>query len=416
MAQVLPAPFVQAAVRSYLHQLNEQQYAELSKMLHRLPTASLPGDASQHPQVPSLEVHPRRTAPAKRFEDEHEIPHLAVHPRRTSQVKSWEDDCVVPHLAVHPRRRSQVSNGSILSTIPSAVATTESAKQAVMQPFRRNNGPELSHFSPHPRRTTNKAVDNPQDMRNMFANYEAGSTGGTSDIPTDWVALLDTSFTSNDAALGRECGMSCSSSDVSDDSGSDTEVLVGPCDVAVQPCTFEKLWLSDSTGQTHRIKSRSGVLYLSDTLRLVADTPSGRRHVSFGSALHMCDGAGIRCRPCMFERGRHSCRRGRLCDFCHLHSQRKQPERATPAERATPERHGVQKPAPLLPRQSKQISPTSKISGHSQKPAPSLPRQSKQMSPTPETMPYENTAHRRQQVAASSQDDSVSVGYIFGLS
>eukprot|EP00439_Symbiodinium_sp_Y106_P066982 s929_g11.t1 len=106
----------------------------------------------------------------------------------------------------------------------------------------------------------------------------------------------------------------------------DEEIIVGPTIHAVQPLTFEDLWIESSVpGEKCPVRSRSSVLSVSDVLRLrhtPSETPEPVQVRSFGSLVHSCE-TRAPCRPCMFERVPGRCKKSWLCDFCHLHSGRK---------------------------------------------------------------------------------------------
>lgn len=105
-----------------------------------------------------------------------------------------------------------------------------------------------------------------------------------------------------------------------DGSGIDDIVLVGPSDHSMQPLNFDAAWLChDETGtlMPRPVRSRPGVLYLSDVMALKKSSPTPEP-LSFGSVPHLCGYTS--CRPCMFERRAGRCKKGLFCDFCHLHS------------------------------------------------------------------------------------------------
>ncbi|CAE8601136.1 unnamed protein product, partial [Polarella glacialis] len=107
--------------------------------------------------------------------------------------------------------------------------------------------------------------------------------------------------------------------DQSDDD--DDEIIVGPTIFAVQPKTFEEVWIPDAKEGKAPVHSNVSVISLSDVSRL-SSARTGQAVLSFGSLLHAC-GFGTLCRPCMFERIPGRCRKVWLCDFCHMHAGRK---------------------------------------------------------------------------------------------
>mmetsp|Transcript_86355 Transcript_86355/g.278889 ORF Transcript_86355/g.278889 Transcript_86355/m.278889 type:complete len:379 (-) Transcript_86355:326-1462(-) len=112
----------------------------------------------------------------------------------------------------------------------------------------------------------------------------------------------------------------------SDNDDEEVSVLVGPTQLSVAPHRLDEFFLaaqiSDDgevkSGSSISIRSSPGSLSLGDIVRLSA-ARSAEAPLSFGSMLHLCNGEGGPCRPCMFERWAGRCNKKWLCDFCHLH-------------------------------------------------------------------------------------------------
>eukprot|EP00929_Paragymnodinium_shiwhaense_P015638 TRINITY_DN123736_c0_g1_i1.p1 TRINITY_DN123736_c0_g1~~TRINITY_DN123736_c0_g1_i1.p1 ORF type:complete len:204 (-),score=25.15 TRINITY_DN123736_c0_g1_i1:240-851(-) len=108
------------------------------------------------------------------------------------------------------------------------------------------------------------------------------------------------------------------SGDHTEREGDDMEFVVGPTDNAFL------LGLAGAFSKPPMVKSSSRALHLSDIRRLADFRP--RAPLSFGSLNHfLSDGTGRNdqlCRACMFERTPGRCKRGFLCDFCHLDTRR----------------------------------------------------------------------------------------------
>lgn len=98
------------------------------------------------------------------------------------------------------------------------------------------------------------------------------------------------------------------------------EFVVGPTELAVAPNKLSNLWLEGpDAGMRQPVKSSSGCVYLSDVQRLDLRTCMNENlPVSFGTLNHLC-GKQSHCKPCVFQRRRQKCKKGWLCDLCHLH-------------------------------------------------------------------------------------------------
>lgn len=121
-------------------------------------------------------------------------------------------------------------------------------------------------------------------------------------------------------------GEPSSEEDEPSDGEAGVEVVIGPTPMAVQPYVMEELHIPDSfsDGGKRAIVSCSNRVSIGEVsrLRVLPDGSDCPLPVSFGSVLHIC-GHEQHCRPCMFERSAGRCRKGWLCDFCHMHNRRK---------------------------------------------------------------------------------------------
>mmetsp|Transcript_24379 Transcript_24379/g.44741 ORF Transcript_24379/g.44741 Transcript_24379/m.44741 type:complete len:227 (-) Transcript_24379:68-748(-) len=98
---------------------------------------------------------------------------------------------------------------------------------------------------------------------------------------------------------------------------SSLEVQVGPSFHSAHPLYLPNIRLPSTVRYPAPCQSNPRAVALSDVLRL---TEVRRPPASFGSAVHLIQGVGTACRPCMFERRAGRCSKAILCDFCHLHT------------------------------------------------------------------------------------------------